>query len=235
MAAKTFALSGIGNVTVSKRRNSRRINLSISPSGKVRVSIPYWMPYKTGIDFAKNQQNWILKKLPKQKLFLPNQNINKTHKLLFIPDEAVIKPNAKIVGSNILINHPPFLDVSDPMIQKSAQSGIIKVLSKQAGMSLPNRIEYLSSYFNLPYSNLKIKKLSRRWGSCDINKSITLNLFLVQLPDELIDYVICHELTHTKVLNHSPQFWQSLETILPNYKQLKNKMKSYTPDIIISL
>lgn len=84
----------------------------------------------------------------------------------------------------------------------------------------------------MPYRDIQIKQLTRRWGSCDQKKSIVLNLFLIQLPWELIDYVIIHELTHTKHLNHSTDFWDSLETFKPQARQLKKQLNNYHPSII---
>ncbi|HET8992036.1 MAG TPA: M48 family metallopeptidase, partial [Candidatus Saccharimonadales bacterium] len=64
-------------------------------------------------------------------------------------------------------------------------------------------------------------------GSCDQSKNITLNLYLMQLPWHLIDYVLLHELTHTVVFKHGPDFWAEMDKYLPDSKSLRSEMKDY--------
>lgn len=78
----------------------------------------------------------------------------------------------------------------------------------------------------------KIKKIILRnqksiWGSCSVDNKISLNSKLIYLRNELIDYVILHELVHTIVKNHSKSFWGKLKEILPNYHELNNELKKY--------
>lgn len=234
MASKTFELDALGIITVYKRRANRRINLSISSQGKVRVSIPTWMPYQSGINFARSKERWIVEKRPKPAQFSANQRVGYSKQMYFNPDPSISKPKFKISGDQIIVSHPLNLNVDHPTVQLTAQNGALKALRIQAEAQLPSRIEALSSRYNLPYDSLKIKRLSRRWGSCDREGHIVLNLYLVQLPSELIDYVICHELTHTAHLNHSPDFWSALEDISPNTKRLKIALRSFSPGVILS-
>jgi predicted metal-dependent hydrolase len=83
----------------------------------------------------------------------------------------------------------------------------------------------------LSYHSVKVKRLASRWGSCSSNKVITLNFFLMQLPWPLIDYVLIHELIHTRHMNHSPDFWNDFERIHPGAKNTRNILKQYRPVI----
>jgi len=71
---------------------------------------------------------------------------------------------------------------------------------------------------------LKIRKLEKRWGSCTVSNNIIINLESIKLPFSLIDYLIVHELVHTKVKNHSKEFWSELSKHIPNWKELDDKM-----------
>jgi predicted metal-dependent hydrolase len=73
--------------------------------------------------------------------------------------------------------------------------------------------------------------MKSRWGSCDQHRNIVLNLFLIQLPWEQIDYVLLHELTHTEVLRHGPDFWRAMERVLSDVKQLRKAVRSAQPRV----
>lgn len=76
----------------------------------------------------------------------------------------------------------------------------------------------------LSINNLRFHKLEKRWGSCTPNNSIKINIDAVKLPYSLIDYLIVHELVHTKIKNHSKEFWAELSKHLPNWKRLDEQM-----------
>lgn len=232
MASKIFTIEGIGELAIAKRRGNRNIRLTITADGKVRVSIPTWAPYKAGVDFAKSRRAWIVSQLPKQNTLRDGDSIGRAHRLQFQLDSTIKDPKTKIKGNQIVILYPSYLSIDHPAVQKAATKASTRALRKQAESLLPQRINTLSQMHSLPISDVKIKQLTRRWGSCDQNSSIVLNLYLIQLPWELIDYVILHELTHTKHLNHGPDFWQTLEALAPNARQLKKQLNKYPPGII---
>ncbi len=76
----------------------------------------------------------------------------------------------------------------------------------------------------LEYSGLKFTKLQKQWGSCSTKNNITINWDAIQLPWPLIDYLIVHELVHTKIKNHSKEFWTEVLKHIPNFKELDARM-----------
>lgn len=76
----------------------------------------------------------------------------------------------------------------------------------------------------LPYENLKFMKLEKRWGSCTPSNTIIINYNAIKLPYSLIDYLIVHELVHTKIKNHSKEFWAELSKHMPKWKELDERM-----------
>ncbi len=234
MASKTFVLENIGDVTVVKRRGNRHLRLTLAPGGIVRVSIPTWVPYQAGLDFVKSKQPWIDTQLTAPKLLKEGDTIGRAHHIHYETNEDIIHPRGRINKNLVLVTYPASLSIDSSEVQKIANQTAIRALRKQAESLLPQRLRLISEQQSLPVSEVKIKRLSRRWGSCDQKKLIVLNLFLIQMPWELIDYVILHELTHTKHLNHGPEFWSTLESMLPNAKQLKKQLNSYHPGIISS-
>jgi hypothetical protein len=77
-----------------------------------------------------------------------------------------------------------------------------------------------------------VKNQKTRWGSCSDKNNINLNINLVRLPDELIDYVILHELVHTRIKNHSHQFWEEMNKVVEDPKSLDKKLRQYTPSLL---
>ncbi len=232
MPSKTFQLQDVGIIKIAKRKSNRHLRLSISPSGEVRVSIPSWVPYSAGVNFAKNKKDWIVHQLPKSQLLVPGKMIGKAHRLAFIPTINSLGVKTLIKDNQINIYHPTSFNYAQESVQASAVKASIKALRIQAESLLPKRVQQLALKHELEYSGVKIKRLTRRWGSCDHAQNIVLNLYLIQLPWELIDYVILHELTHTKHLNHGPDFWSTLENLESNARQLRSSIRRYRPDII---
>jgi len=232
MSKKVYELQDVGSITIVKRKSNKNIRLTIGSRGEVKVSIPYWVSYKSGLDFATKQTDWIKRKSPVQSLITQRQRIGHAHEMIFELDNLTNKTKAKIKNNQIIVSYPPTLTIDDLDVQAIARKYAIKALRQQSQNLIPKRLEILASQHDLSYQSVDIKLLKRRWGSCDQYKNIVFNLYLIQLPWELIDYVILHELTHTIYLNHQTTFWDSLANICPDAKQLKKKLHAYRPDIM---
>lgn len=87
------------------------------------------------------------------------------------------------------------------------------------------RLDKLTKHTGLYPEKIRIKKLKTAWGICYRNKSITLNLLLLCCPINVIDYVIIHELSHLKHMNHSRNFWNEVNSFFPQFKESKNWLK----------
>jgi len=93
-----------------------------------------------------------------------------------------------------------------------------------------SRCEDLSKQTGLSYLHLSIRNQKTRWGSCSAQNSISLNIKLARLPQELLDYVILHELVHTRIKGHGQEFWNELDTYIGDSKRLRRKLKQYIPE-----
>lgn len=91
---------------------------------------------------------------------------------------------------------------------------------------LQNKVVFYSMLMQLQYSQLKFRKMRRRWGSCSSQGVITLNKELLKVDARLVDYVVVHELAHLKHMNHSKQFHALVERYLPNASQLRKELKN---------
>jgi len=235
MASKEYVLDERTTITVYKRRTNRNLRLSVAADGKIRVSIPTWAPYRAGVEFAKRRMEWIeLQRKPKV-LLTEGQSIGKAHHLRFIASKTHIAPKAVVRNSEIVVQYPVQSSANDSDVQIAAQKASVRALRKESQRLLPQRLEHLAKQHEFTYGNVSIKQMKSRWGSCDQYKNIVLNLYLMQLPWELIDYVLLHELTHTKVLHHGPIFWKAMERVLPDAKQRRKSMLMRQPILDSSL
>jgi predicted metal-dependent hydrolase len=103
----------------------------------------------------------------------------------------------------------------------------VEQLRTQAKQELPPRLAELAALHGFHYNKVFIKNNVSNWGSCSSLGNINLNLRLVELPSQLRDYVMLHELCHLKYLNHSPEFHALLESVCPGHRALARQMKEY--------
>lgn len=97
----------------------------------------------------------------------------------------------------------------------------------EAAEQLPSRLAELASLHGFHYNRVTIKHNLSNWGSCSSKGNINLNLCLMTLPSELRDFVMLHELCHTREMNHGAAFHRLLESVCPGHRALAAKLKEY--------
>jgi predicted metal-dependent hydrolase len=95
----------------------------------------------------------------------------------------------------------------------------------EAHRFLKERLEQLARRFGFTYNRVSLRRQKTRWGSCSGNNNISLNLKLALLPDPLRDYVIFHELVHTRIANHGREFWLELNRYVGDAKELRGRLR----------
>ena len=136
-----------------------------------------------------------------------------------------------------------FVNLKKPWIQK--QLARIKQIERQrhgfyypaidkvkAKEKLTSRLNYLTHLHGFTYNKVTIRSQRTRWGSCSHKNNISLNVKLALLPEELMDYVILHELVHTKVHNHSKKFWGELDKYAGNGKMFAKRLREYGLELL---
>jgi predicted metal-dependent hydrolase len=96
-----------------------------------------------------------------------------------------------------------------------------------AARILTRRLRELAEKHGFAYNRVTIRNQRTRWGSCSYKNNISLNMKLLRLPDELIDYVLLHELVHTRVHNHGPEFWHEIEKYVPGARTYTTRLRKY--------
>ncbi len=135
--------------------------------------------------------------------------------------------NTELKGAAIEFNHSRFrIEVNPSMeVQPAIQEALEQFFKDKAIKRITPRIRKWSKDTGLVYNELKFIRMDKRWGSCTGTNNIIINPEVIKLPFSLIDYVIVHELCHTKVKNHSKEFWAELSKHLGQWKELDAKME----------
>src|SRR5262245_17781201 len=145
MAIRRVELPNIGPVSLYKRRGNRSLRLSVSSSGEVRVSLPYWLPFKAGEQFALNRADWITThRGPSQAALQHGQAIGKAHHLYFEPSAQALKISSRVVGNEIIVRHHPQHAVHAAAVQSVAHRASIRALRQEAEQLLPQRLQQLA-------------------------------------------------------------------------------------------
>ena len=133
-----------------------------------------------------------------------------------------LNSNRKVVREKLPIKNPA---------EQRARDYQKKLLQKKAREYLPYRLEYWAKRYGYKYNKCRLSHANTRWGSCSSNRTISLNIGLMKVPEVLRDYVILHELAHLNHMDHSKAFWAEVSSHDPRYKIHEKKLKSFSPGL----
>jgi predicted metal-dependent hydrolase len=223
----------VGNKVIEyelhKSSKAKRVSITIK-NERVRVAVPTGFTFEYAKNFLEDNKEWVLKHFQKHmiqsKEHRPRKYVN-GEKLLYrgrnypLVVEKVTGPSyyALFKGSRIVAYIPH--DLSSEEQHLVTKTYIQAWYISQAEKILPEQVDYYSKRLNLPYKKLKIKDQKTRWGSCSSMGNINLNWRIIMAPNQVVAYVIIHELTHLRCMNHSKEFWKMVEQYLPDYKKWK--------------
>jgi predicted metal-dependent hydrolase len=232
MLEKTVEIPEIGTVLLVSKPSLRRLSLRVMPNGTVRVIFPPSIAEQQALNFVNQQAAWIQKQQNKRKeqreVFALNQQIKTPNRQISIVQGTQPKMHAGISNTNVVICIPPQQSVETDESQRFIRKVLAEVLRQEAKIDLPERVSRWANQFGLKYQTVTIKKLKSKWGSCSSMGNINLNLNVMRLPEHLIDYIVLHELAHTREMNHGPRFWGFLGVLLAkDPKPIDRELKKY--------
>ena len=222
-------------IKLKKSFKAKNISIKIKPFEGILVTVPMLVSFKLAEDFVKTKIKWInknLNKVQKQEqsytFFSANSSFKTRSHLVNITSTELSKNTVHIENTNVKVLISKKLSISSEENQLYIRNIILEIWRKEAKEYLPKRVKALAIDYDFNYQKLTIKNTKSRWGSCSFDNNINLSLHLMRISNELIDYVILHELVHTKVKNHSSKFWETLEKHCPNSKILDKELKKYS-------
>lgn len=228
----TITDAEFGEIVVKRQALASNVSVRIGPDGRLRVSLPRYAPMfaaKTLIASSRQQIRKLVSEHQEQFSYTEDQQIGKSHHLRI--ERYGETPEVKITGTHIIATIPTDVAIQSPSIQQLIRNKVVIALRKEAKAYLPRRLEYLAQEYGFSYKQIKLSHASSRWGSCSSQGTISLNIALMNLPFELLDYVLIHELSHTRHMDHSAKFWREVDAIDPECKRHRNALKNYTPHI----
>ena len=206
-------------IITSKRKT---LSLTINENAELVIRAPLRLSIKKIQDFINEKESWINRK----QAIIQNQIKDVTsnqNKLLYLGSLFPININQSAT-KDLMFTGEEFIANS---IEPNPLSLSIKKWYKKKfrEIAIP-RVTYFAEQHNLMVNQIRIKNQKTMWGSCSSKNNINLNYLLLMAPMKVIDYVIIHELVHTIHRNHSIEFWSSVESIMPDYKEHKLWLKA---------
>lgn len=213
------------NFSYETKEGLKRSYLTVSPDKGIQVKTPSDDVVFIK-DFVRRKAGWIRRKQKEQVKALSSQiefktgaripYLGKQYYLEMIQvDDALDNDKTP----SLSFSHSKFQMVYSGQPSKDEFEVAVDLFYNERAMEkLPSRIRSWSKQSNLQASRIDFKKLKTRWASCGLRDVITFNIEVMKLPMNLIDYVIVHELAHTKHKNHSRDFWQLVRVNMPDYE-----------------
>lgn len=214
---------------ISSRVKYARI--AIKPNRKIEVVLPLGMPEREADKLVRAQQQWISQTLLRMQQQTPQELDN-------LPECIALKA----IGQEIRVlysklQHRPLIWHQADM-QLSVRQGYEDVpdllrqwLKGYAKPYLLDALNHVAAEMQVNYRALSVRWQKTRWGSCSVRGNISLNAKLLLLPEDVLRYVLVHELSHLKHMNHSAAFWQYVAQFEPDYREQRRRLRQLSAQL----
>lgn len=111
----------------------------------------------------------------------------------------------------------------------------LRTLAERAVREIPERVAHYAALMGVTYGRITVRNQKTRWGSCSSKGNLNFNCLLMLAPEQVIDYVVVHELSHRIYMNHSAAFWKTVEVYMPEYTQWRKWLKDNGASLMAQL
>lgn len=221
--------------SIIKKSNIKNIYIKVKYPGIVTVTSPSDISNFYINDLLKSKIHWILNKLHE----LDEINFS-TKKLELIDGDNIyylgspytlrINNNKFLSKNSIYLKENEFIvDISSHIGISNRRNVIYELLKEwfitSGNKKIKERLNIYSKILNIYPENIKVKEQKTTWGTCSSLGNIYINWRIFLAPIDIIDYVLVHELCHLKHMNHSKEFWNLVESVIPNYKNKRKYLR----------
>ncbi len=205
---------------------ARRYVLRLRPDGLARVTIPRGGSVAEARRFAERNKDWLERQL--QRLATqPKRPAEWSVGTEILFRGELVKLAAGVNGESGLIRFGTEA-VRVSAATADLRPAVEKHLRKLAAKELPPRVLDFAALHQSPVRHVTVRNQKSRWGSCSRCGTISLNWRLIQAPSHVRDYLILHELSHLKEMNHSARFWREVERVCPDYETAERWLKQHS-------
>jgi predicted metal-dependent hydrolase len=222
-----------------KRGRRRTIGFVIGPEG-LTVSAPKWVPSAEVDAAVQEKKAWILAKLDgarerHDRIASARIEWKDGAAFPFLGEEVIVVLDPRVGGAATLntaaeaLPGVPRLTLHLGLPQHASSEQIRDTvqawLMRQAKRLFTERLDHYAPQLGVQWRKLALSNAGTRWGTAHSDGAIRLNWRLVHFRLPVIDYVVAHELSHLRVMDHSPRFWDTVATVVPDYAQLRGQLK----------
>jgi predicted metal-dependent hydrolase len=226
LISKSIGILQFMPIPIDQLIHSRRktIALIVQRDGSLTVRAPLRMSNTHIQEFVQNHAEWIREKKAQAKSFPPPPEMHYVDGELFLY-------LGKQYPLTIVAHQRPALTLSGDRFhlansnRPKARQAFIRWYKTQALKVVSERVAFHAKQNQFTYRKIRISSARTRWGSCSSNGTLSFTWRLVLAPPEVINYVVVHELTHTQIKNHSPNFWHRVAEIMPDFKRYVSWLK----------
>lgn len=213
-------------------KKRKTLSIEIDRIGKVKVKAPIGLQEKVITDFIIKKEKWIIEKLNEistlnnkiiERKYLNGElflYLGKEYKLKIIIHNQFKKNRVELIGNELIV-----------LCKKEGEEIIKNTLKKwyreKALENIKYRISLYNKFFYKEPRSIKVREQKRRYGSCSYKDDLIFNWRLIMAPQEIIDYVVVHEMCHINHKNHSKSYWNNVRSIMEDYKDRELWLKNY--------
>jgi predicted metal-dependent hydrolase len=231
-ANRTVVFEGVHIAYAFARAKRKTIGFSIGPDGLV-VRAPQWVSLKEVEAALQQKSSWVLRKLSESQ----ERHHQREHTRVAWKDGAQFaylgKPLQLCIdpaqgSAQLIIGDTNVLRIGVSAKANTAQirDCVQAWLMRQARELFEARLNHFAPLLGVKWKKLSLSNAGTRWGSARVDGAIRLNWRLIHLSPSEIDYVVAHELSHLRVMNHSAQFWDTVRSVMPDYAQRRQRLKT---------
>ena len=230
-ASRELELGGLRVAYEFERGQRRSIGLRVGPQG-LSVRAPRWTPLAEVEALLRRKADWVLAKLRaaaqaerlapaaldwREGMELPYLGRRLT--LVLAPGHGFEGAGAALSGERLLLALAS--DAGPERVRDAAQAWLMQ----QARRVFVERLDHYAPRLEVRYRSLRLSSAATRWGSASADGAIRLNWRLIHLSLEMIDYVVAHELSHLREMNHGSGFWGVVESVMPDYEARREALR----------
>ncbi|MDU6521374.1 MULTISPECIES: M48 family metallopeptidase [Clostridium] len=215
------------NVVFKERKT---MSIEVEPSGEVNVISPLGVTEIDILKKVKSKAKWIVQKQYDTKFISVNKinreavngesymYLGRNYSLQLIDNNSIKEIDVKLIQGKFIVT-------TNTRDEEKIKLALEKWYREKTLKKVSERTKYYQQYFKDKVNNIKVKEQKKRWASCTNNNELLFNWRCIMAPANVLDYIVVHEMCHMIYKNHSKEFWDRVDTIIPDYELIRKWLK----------